>query len=67
MVVNDARRLVESGRYDLLVIGARQVGRRRLARLPIPALVVPVTGGGGRFTRPASPAPEPTSATRARR
>jgi hypothetical protein len=61
MVVSNARRLVESGRYDLLVIGAKQAARRRLARLPIPALVVPVTGGGGRFDRPAAPAPEPTA------
>jgi hypothetical protein len=67
LVITDARRLVDSGRYDLLVIGAKQVGRRRLARLPIPALVVPVAGGGGRFARPAQPAPLPTSATSARR
>jgi hypothetical protein len=61
LVTNDARRLVESGRYDLLVIGAKQVARRRLARLPIPALVVPVTDGGGRFAHPSPPAPIPTT------
>jgi len=61
LVVHHARRLVESGRYDLLVVGARQVARRRLARLPIPALVVPVTGGGGRFERSPAPAPQPTA------
>jgi len=60
MVVTNARRLVESGHYDLLVIGAKQAARRRLARLPIPALVVPAAGGGGRFERSSSPAPEPS-------
>ncbi len=60
VVVADARALVESGRYDLLVIGAKQAARRALARVPIPALVVPAAGGGGRFARPAPPAPRPT-------
>jgi hypothetical protein len=64
LVTDDPRRLLESGRYDLLVIGAKQVARRRLARLPIPALIVPAAGGGGRFARPAPPAPLPTATLR---
>jgi hypothetical protein len=35
------RRLLASGRYDLLVIGARLAGRRAFAHLAVPALVVP--------------------------
>jgi len=64
LVVDDVRRLVESGRYDLIVIGATQAARRRLARTPIPALVVPAAGGGGRFERSAPPAPLPTFSSR---
>lgn len=64
LVVDNARRLVGSGRYDLLVVGAKQAGRRRLARLTIPALIVPATGGGGRFTRPAAPTPHPVASQR---
>jgi len=44
------RRLLASGRYDLLVIGARFAHRRAFAHLAVPALVVPA--GETSRTRP---------------
>jgi hypothetical protein len=37
------RRLLESGCYDLLVIGAHLAAHRALATVPVPALVVPAS------------------------
>jgi hypothetical protein len=37
------RRMLETGCYDLLVIGAHLAARRALAHVPIPALVVPAS------------------------
>jgi hypothetical protein len=59
-VVADARRLVASGRYDLVVIGARQAARHRLKHLTIPALVVPKTGGHHRYRTATAPSPAMT-------
>lgn len=52
------RRLLESGCYDLLVIGAHQAAHRALARVPIQVLVVPA----GDFTRDAAEADSPVTA-----
>ena len=56
-VVDDPRRLFDSGRYDLVVLGARYAARRRLKHLTTPVLIVPLTGGSPRFAEAAAPAP----------
>jgi hypothetical protein len=51
------RRLLDSGCYDLLVIGAHLAAKRALAHVPIPALVVP----GAELAPRSAPAGSPVS------
>jgi hypothetical protein len=51
------RRLLDSGCYDLLVIGAHLAAKRALAHVPIPALVVPAAD----LAAAAAPAGSPVS------
>jgi hypothetical protein len=53
------RRLLDSGCFDLLVIGAHLAAKRALAQVPIPVLVVPAAEPAPRSSRAGSPVSVP--------